>query len=298
LHLDLDLNIELGQELVGSLVDGVFGLADNPLNYVTGLLGGLLSNSGSQSAQVAIVGIRELQHNRVMVSLQLQDSVPGGVSLEVNVDLLNVLGIVAHVNTQQVVFSGIRGQTINVVVDVSSAIDSIDGNIAAQVSISNIRLNLAIDVDIVVDLAGLNNLLDEIVHILHLHEVVNNLLTRSETIPSLPMSSSISINQPVLDGQTLNVFVSLNSNVELIQELNVDLSVLLFSNTMVKLDRVIPIHFSGHAGEVVRASIDLSGLNIDGNIMALLDLSTDPQVNLTLADNQLFSLMNGDVLKL
>jgi hypothetical protein len=207
------------------------------------------------------------------------------------------LGIVAHVNTQHVVFSGIRGQTTNVVVDVSSAVNMIDRNITVQVSISNIHLNLAIGLDIVVDLAGLNNLLDEIEHLLRLdslNEVVN-LLTRSETMPRFPMSGSISISQPELNGQTLSFCVSLNIDSELFRELNVDLSVLLFSNTKVKLDRVIPINFEGQVGEVFQASIDLSSLSLDGNVMLLLDLTPFSRIDLSLDYNKLYSLVNGAV---
>jgi hypothetical protein len=78
----------------------------------------------------------------------------------------------------------------------------------------------------------------------------------------------------------------LNVGTELPRELNVDLSVLLFSNTKVKLYRVMPINFDEQLG-VFQVSIDLSTLNLDDTVMLLLDLTPSSHVDLTLDNNQL-----------
>ncbi len=160
-----DVDCILGDNLVGELVEGVLVLVEQVLDAVFDLLNGLLGYSVPR-ATVGVIGVQPIGNNQALVALQLQQAVPGGLTLDLNVDLLNILGIVAHIDTQTVVFSGVPGQVVNVVVDLSVANGLIDGSVFLQLSIGNINLNLNLNLQVVLDLSGLNNLLDNLLHIL------------------------------------------------------------------------------------------------------------------------------------
>lgn len=308
LDLDLDLDILLGDDLVGNLVDGVLDLVQQ-VNTVVDLLNGLLG-SGYRTAQVAVVGVQTLQNNQALVSLQLQDSVPGGLTLDLNVDILDVLGIVAHIDTRTVVFSGIRGQIVNVVVDLSAANSIIDANVSLQLSIANIHLNLNLNIQVLLDLHGLNNLLDNLLHILNLDSLTQNLLG-SLPVGNLPVvgpllggsnnnAGSVNVDKPIYNPyeNTLTVPVVLLVDSDLPCGLGLNLNVMLFSNTNVLLNQVLPVHLSGVVGDVANVVVDLNGLDLDADLFVSLNLlglqlDLDLDLQLDLCDIQLFNFVDG-----
>jgi hypothetical protein len=67
--------------------------------------------------------------------------------------------------------------------------------------------------------------------------------------------------------------------------LSVDLDVLLFSSSNVLVSQVIPVSFSGIAGEVAYVDIDLHGLDLDADLilrLGLLNLHLDLDLDLSL----------------
>jgi hypothetical protein len=115
---------------------------------------------------------------------------------------------------------------------------------------------------------------------------------------------SITIDRVVLNGDSLSVDVSLNifdSDLEF--GVDVALSVLVFSNSNMLLDRVIPVSFSGITRETLPVHINSPGLNAENNVILFLDLvnlniPAHSGINMHLDNNKLFSLVDGFALPL
>jgi len=276
IHLDLDLglNILIGQAYVCNLINGV-------VHTVTSLVGNLLS---TPNCIVSIVNVQVLAGNKLQVSVQLQTGILGGLSLDLNVDLLNRLGVSAHIATQRISFSGVRGQIVVCVLDVSGAVSLlVDPEITVQLCVSNINVNLALTAVVDVQLAGLDNCLDSILGVLGLPHIFVS-------------SGGISVSGVVIVGNNLNIDVVLDTNVDLGCAVNVDLHVVVYSSVGSLLNQLLPCAFVGTDGEIVHITVDLSGLNLSGGVFVfveLADLDVALNVNLDLCSGQLFSLLNG-----
>jgi hypothetical protein len=116
---------------------------------------------------------RPLDHDgsRVVVSLLLKDSVPGGLYLDLNLDIVNALGVVSNVDSARVSFSGMGGEVVNVVLTRLSLLNSLWGSDeSVQVSLGNVHLNRDFDLSIIIGIDGITDLLDELAyHIIYLH---------------------------------------------------------------------------------------------------------------------------------
>jgi hypothetical protein len=276
IHLDLDLglNILIGQDLVCNLLNGV-------VHTVTSLLGNLLSQP---NCVVSIVNVQVLSGNKLQVSVQLQTGVFGGLSLDLNVDILNRLGVSAHIASQHLVFSGVRGQIVVCVLDVSGAVSLlVDPEISIQLCVTNIHVNLALTAVVDVQLAGLDNCLDSILGVLGLPHIFES-------------SGAITVTGAVIVGNNLNIDVSLDANIDLGCLVNVDLHVVIYSNVGNLLNQLLPCAFTGTDGEIVHITVDLSGLDISAGVyvfLELADLDVALNVNLDLCSARLYTLLNG-----
>jgi hypothetical protein len=90
----------------------------------------------------------------------------------------------------------------------------------------------------------------------------------------------------------------LDADVDSRTALDIDLGLILFNNNNILADRVVTVSLQGIAGEVVYTTVDLSGLNLSGNVFVSLDLQGDVDldsarnINLSLGI-QLFSVLGG-----
>jgi hypothetical protein len=279
LHIDLDLglNIVLGQDMTCHLLNGV-------VQTVSSLIGTLL---GTPNCIINVLSIQPLAGSKLQVSLQLQNNVLGGLSLDLNVDLLNRLGITAHICTQHVVFSGIRGEIAVCILDVSGAVNLLlDPEVNVQLSVSNIRVNLAINAIVAVSLPGLDNCLDGLLQILGLPRIFE-------------ISGSVLINDCFVNsGNSLSVFVQLDVSTAIGSGLDVDLNVMVFTNANILLRQLLPCTFLGTPGEVVEIVVDLTALDLSAQVFVFLelaDLDIFANINLDLGSALLFSLENNNM---
>jgi len=163
LALNLDVDVDLSGiglgNLVGNLLNGVLQIVDGLLGgLLNGLLGGLF---GPQAAQIQVANVQNLGNGVVRANFQLANAVQGGVSANVNIQLLNAAGVVIYADVQALVFSGVAGQIVSVDLDVSAAIDLFGCGISIQVSLDAVILGIIdLNIHLAVDLSGLNNLLD------------------------------------------------------------------------------------------------------------------------------------------
>jgi len=170
--LNLDVDLDLGGlglgNLVGDLLNGVLTLVDNLLDGLLGGLSGILGGlTGSPTANIAVDSVHNLGNGLIRVNLVLQDSVQGGLTAELDVLLLNSIGVMLNVDTQTFTFSGVAGEIVPVDLDVSAAIGLLDCDSHIQVSIHAFILGIIdLDVNINVNLGGLSQLLDSILSIL------------------------------------------------------------------------------------------------------------------------------------
>jgi hypothetical protein len=276
LHIDLDLglNILLGQDCVCHLVDGV-------VHVVNSLIGSLL---GTPNCIVSIINVQVLSGNKLQVSVQLQSNVLGGLSLDLKVALLNRLGITANVAVQHISFSGLRGQIVVCVLDVSGAVNLLlDPEVNIQLCVTNINVNLALTAIVDVQIAGLDNCLDRLLNVLGL--------------PHLFLSSgSLDITAAVVVGNSLTIDVTLDTSVTLGSAVNVDLHVVVYSSVGSLLNQILPCTFVGTDGEVVQIIVDLTGLDLSAGVfvyLELVDLDVAANVNLHLCSGLLYSLLNS-----
>jgi hypothetical protein len=214
-----------------------------------------------------------------LVGVQLQDSVPGGLYLDLNVDLFSLMELLLVLIVAMLFSLDSEDKLWNVVVDLSSVAGLIDSHVSLQVCIGNIHLNLNLDIDIALDLSGLNNLLDCLFDVLGLNTIVDdllgNLLGNNDLLGGLlgggsssgstgstgtSSSGSVVIDKPIFDPipQILSCPILLDVDIDLGCVLNVDLEVLLFSSSNVLISQVIPVSLSGIAGEVAYVDIGLA----------------------------------------
>lgn len=101
-----------------------------------------------------------------VVQLSLYSGVRGGLNVNLNVQLVNSLGLLVDIDSKLVHFSGRAGQIVHVDLDLSSVLDLLDCNSFLQVSLDGFLLGLInVDVDILVDLNSLTDLLDSILSV-------------------------------------------------------------------------------------------------------------------------------------
>ena len=158
-QIALDLSVDLIGNLVGGVVELVNGLLSG---LIDGLLGGLF---GPQQAEFAVVGVRRLNNGMVRARIMLLDNVQGGISLRLNIHLLDILGVDVDVFTDVLDFNGNAGEVIVVDIDLS-ALDNVSCDSNIVVSVDGFVLGLIdLNVNIEVQLDGLNDLLSNIVNL-------------------------------------------------------------------------------------------------------------------------------------
>jgi len=165
LALNLDVDVDLSSiglgNLVGNLVNGVVQLVDGLLGgLLNGLLGGLL---GSQTPQIQVSNIQSSGNGNVQADFTLQNSAIGGISTNVVVKLVDSDGVVLFTSVNALVFSGVAGQVVSLNLDLSAAIGLFGCDTFIQVSLeADILGIIQVDLNVNVNLSGLNNLLDSI----------------------------------------------------------------------------------------------------------------------------------------
>jgi hypothetical protein len=167
--------------------------------------------------------------------------------------------------------------------------------------------------DCLFDVLGLNTIVDDLLGNLLGYNLVGGLLGGGSsgsssgsyygyTVGSSSGSTggSVVVDKPIFNPvtQILTCPVILDVDVDLGCLLSVDLDVLLFSSSNVLVSQVIPVSFSGIAGEIAYVDIDLHGLDLDADLILRLGLlnlhlDLDLDLDLNLCDIQLFNFVDG-----
>ena len=281
--ISLDLNVDIGDNIVGNLLDGA-------LEQVSGLFQNLFDALFSNSdVTIEIINSQLLQGGRIQVSLQLLDNVLQALPVELNVEVM-VGSELINLDTSVATFSGNQDEVINVFLDLSveelADIELSDIDVSVQVSLSVLNL-LDVNVDVGVELQGLNELLDVIFDAIESAESSN-----------IQVASSIEISDVSLDqNEMLTVTLQVDGDID--ASLSVDVHVVLFGNEgeLLNLDGVVSL--DGIDGETAEITFNLSGqVDLDINVFAMVSLSNltiDANIDVSLGDLEVFAIVDGNL---
>ena len=281
--ISLDLNVDIGDNIVGNLLDGA-------LEQVSGLFQNLFDALFSNSdVTIEIINSQLLEGGRIQVSLQLLDNVLQALPVELNVEVM-VGSELINLDTSVATFSGNQDEVINVFLDLSveelADIELSDIDVSVQVSLSVLNL-LDVNVDVGVELQGLNELLDVI------FDAIENVESSN-----IQVASSIEISDVSLDqNEMLTVTLQVDGDID--ASLSVDVHVVLFGNEgeLLNLDGVVS--FDGIDGETAEITFNLSGqVDLDINVFAMVSLSNltiDANIDVSLGDLEVFAIVDGDL---
>ena len=281
--ISLDLNVDIGDNIVGNLLDGA-------LEQVSGLFQNLFDALFSNSdVTIEIINSQLLQGGRIQVSLQLLDNVLQALPVELNVEVM-VGSELINLDTSVATFSGNQDEVINVFLDLSveelADIELSDIDVSVQVSLSVLNL-LDVNVDVGVELQGLNELLDVIFDAIESAESSN-----------IQVASSIEISDVSLDqNEMLTVTLQVDGDID--ASLSVDVHVVLFGNEgeLLNLDGVVSL--DGIDGETAEITFNLSGqVDLDINVFAMVSLSNltiDANIDVSLGDLEVFTIVDGNL---
>ena len=279
--ISLDLNVDIGDNIVGNLLDGA-------LEQVSGLFqtvfDALFSNS---DVTIEIINSQLLEGDRIQVSLQLLDNVVQALPVELNVEVM-VGSELINLDTSVATFSGNQDEVINVFLDLSVEelpdIELSDIDVSVQVSLSVLNL-LDADINVGVELQGLNELLDVIFDAIESAESSN-----------IQVASSIEISDVSLDqNEMLTVTVQVDGDID--ASLSVDVHVVLFGSEGEILNLESVISLDGIDGETAEVTFNLSGqVDLDIDVFAMVSLSNltiDANIDVSLGNLEVFSIVDG-----
>ena len=280
--ISLDLDVDIGDNIVGNLLDGVLEQASGLLQN---LLSGLFSNA---DATIEIID-SQLVDGEIQVSLKLLDNVRRALPIELNVEIM-VGSELLNLDTSVATFSGNRNEVVQLNLDLSldelANIDLDDIEVSVQVSLSVLNL-LDVNIDVGVELEGLNELLDVVLDVLR---------SSSSSSSNAQVAKSVEISDVSLDSNNI-----LTATIEVDGAINADLTVdvhlMLFGNTgtLLNLDAVVSL--AGIDGETADVTFDLSAvLNGDIEVFAavsLSDLNISANIDVSLGDLELLSITDG-----
>ena len=279
--ISLDLDVDIGDNIVGNLLDGVL---EQVSGLLQSLLGGLFSNV---DATIEIIDTQLLENGEIQVSLKLLDSVRRALPIELNVEIM-VGSELLNLDTSVATFSGNRNEVVQLNLDLSldelTNIDLDDIEVSVQVSLSVLNL-LDVNIDVGVELQGLNELLD----------VVLDVLQSAESSSNAQVAKSIEISDVSLDENILTATIEVDGDIN--ADLTVDVHVMLFGNSgsILNLDAVVSL--AGIDGETADVTFDLSAV-LDANIeifaaVSLSDLNISANIDVSLGDLEILSIVDG-----
>ena len=282
--ISLDLNVDIGDNIVGNLLDGV-------LEEASGLLQNLYKSLFSNlDVTIEIIDSQVLVNGEIQVALELLDNVAQTLPIELNVEIMvgnELINLDSSVGT----FSGNRNEIIYLYLDLSldelTNIDLEDVGVSVQVSLSVLNL-LDVNVDVGVELQGLNELID----------IVLNSLESAPESSNIQVEKSIEISDVSLDRHNI-----LTASVQVNGDINVNLSVkvhvMIFGDDGDISNLAAIIHLDGIDGEIAEVSFNLSGvINADVSIYAMVslsDLNISADVDVSLGDLEILSIVNGNL---
>ena len=280
--ISLDLDVDIGDNIVGNLLDGVL---EQVSGLLQSLLGGLFSNL---DATIEIIDSELLENGEIQVSLKLLDNVRRALPIELNVEIM-VGSELLNLDTSVATFSGNRNEVVQLNLDLSldelANIDLDDIEVSVQVSLSVLNL-LDVNIDVGVELQGLNELLD----------VVLDVLQSAESSSNGQVAKSVDISNVSLDSNNI-----LTATVEVDGDINADLSVdvhlMLLGNTGVILNLDAVVSLAGLDGETADVTFDLSAvLDADIEVVAVVSLSNlniTANIDVSLGDLAILSIVDG-----
>ena len=280
--ISLDLDVDIGDNIVGNLLDGVL---EQVSGLLQNLLGGLFSNA---DATIEIIDTQLLENGEIQVSLKLLDTVRRALPIELNVEIM-VGSELINLDTSVATFSGNRNEVVQLNLDLSldelANIDLDDIEVSIQVSLSVLNL-LDVNIDVGVELEGLNELLD----------VVLDVLRSESSSANAQVAKSVEISDISLDSNNiLTATVEVDGDIN--ADLTVDVHVMVFGNTgdLLNLDAVVSL--AGIDGETANVTFDLSAV-IDADIkvfaaVSLSNLNINANVDVSLGDLEILSITDG-----
>ena len=282
--ISLDLDVDIGDNIVGNLLDGVL---EQVSGLLQNLLGGLFSNA---DATIEIIDTQLLENGEIQVSLKLLDTVRRALPIELNVEIM-VGSELINLDTSVATFSGNRNEVVQLNLDLSldelANIDLDDIEVSIQVSLSVLNL-LDVNIDVGVELEGLNELLDVVLDVLRSES--------SSASANAQVAKSVEISDISLDSNNiLTATVEVDGDIN--ADLTVDVHVMVFGNTgaLLNLDAVVSL--AGIDGETANVTFDLSAV-IDADIeifaaVSLSNLNISANVDVSLGDLEILSITDG-----
>ena len=282
--ISLDLDVDIGDNIVGNLLDGVL---EQVSGLLQNLLGGLFSNA---DATIEIIDTQLLENGEIQVSLKLLDTVRRALPIELNVEIM-VGSELINLDTSVATFSGNRNEVVQLNLDLSldelANIDLDDIEVSIQVSLSVLNL-LDVNIDVGVELEGLNELLDVVLDVLRSES--------SSASANAQVAKSVEISDISLDSNNiLTATVEVDGDIN--ADLTVDVHVMVFGNTgdLLNLDAVVSL--AGIDGETANVTFDLSAV-IDADIkvfaaVSLSNLNINANVDVSLGDLEILSITDG-----
>ena len=282
--ISLDLDVDIGDNIVGNLLDGVL---EQVSGLLQNLLGGLFANA---DATIEIIDTQLLENGEIQVSLKLLDTVRRALPIELNVEIM-VGSELINLGTSVATFSGNRNQVVQLNLDLSldelANIDLDDIEVSIQVSLSVLNL-LDVNIDVGVELEGLNELLDVVLDVLRSGS--------SSASANAQVAKSVEISDITLDSNNiLTATVEVDGDIN--ADLTVDVHVMVFGNTgaLLNLDAVVSL--AGIDGETANVTFDLSAV-IDADIeifaaVSLSNLNISANVDVSLGDLEILSITDG-----
>ena len=286
ISLDLNVGVDLGDNIVGNLLDGVLeqgsGLVESLEN--------LLFSNADATIEIIDTQVLNLETGEIQVSLKLLDTVRRALPVELNVEIM-VGSELINLGTKVATFSGNRNQVVQLNLDLSldelANIDLNDIEVSVQVSLSALNL-LNVKIDVGVELEGLNELLDVVLDVLR--------SASSSSSSNAQVAKSVEISDVSLDSNNiLTATVEVDGDIN--ADLTVDVHVMVFGNTgaLLNLDAVVSL--TGMDGETADVSFDLSAV-LDGNVdvfavISLADLSVSANIDVSLGDLEILSIADG-----
>ena len=282
--ISLDLDVDLGDNFLGNLLDGAL----EQVGLLQQFLARLFSNV---DATIEIID-SQLVDGEIQVSLQLLDNVRIALPIELNVEIM-VGSELLNLGTSVATFSGNRNEVVQLNLDLSldelANIDLDDIEVSVQVSLSVLELLdvvLDVKVDVGVELQGLNELLD----------VVLDVLRSESSSANAQIAKSVEISDVSLDANNvLTATVEVDGDIN--ADLNVDVHLMLFGNTGVLLNLDAVVSLAGIDGETADVTFDLSGvLDADIQVFAVVSLSElniSANIDVSLGDLEILSIVDG-----
>ena len=306
--VDVGANIDLSEEVIVKVdVIDIISLnieLDGDLSFVEDFLGGIISSITSKSlisdvlggvfspstveASIAVLD-SEILDGEIIVSLQLLDSVIESLPVELNVDI-KLGSDLLNLDSQVVTFVGEEGEIVTVSLDLSADellnLDLSEIDLSVQVSLSVLNL-VDLHLESGVSVQGLDELLNSIIN------AIENIQSSSNI--QISQSKVIAISDISLNDDTLAVTLELDGNIGSIVNLNVNLNIFSEIGEILNLNQLVS--FDGFDGESIVVEFDLSA-EIDDIaliVVSLSDLQVAANVNISLGNIEILSVLDGSV---